>query len=725
MSDSINDIAIRMGVDAGGVEAGFKKATAYAYDWVRQYRAQVDAANRVGIIEVTQHDTHIEQKKAKDAEFFAWYKSEAEKEFNEWYAREMERERVLKEQDAILRQMIMNEHNARTAIPAVTGPMPAETLARGQELDSLEAAIRARYASLDAVESAEWAKEEAAQQKHWDRLRKQTQAAYADFLSEGQEFNNRKAQQQRDWIAEQARLLAQEREQDERERNLMLTNLRRDLQERLVLQARQAVDFAGLVPTRQNQDAHIAAFRANQARIQVGFGQLGGAAAQASYAVEDFIQVMAMGGGFNMAMMSASNNLSMVARSLLGTGSTMSLIAGSVLPLAIVGTVSLISYLLKEKDAVDDLKKAYDNLAEASSRRKEILQQELAFERERLSISRQNSVDAAEAKKIQLEDKRVEIVAEQNRLLREQANLTRTLKEQMISPGIMADIGAWKDTYKNLVDGPTDAPKWAAELENILKIEQRINAAIAEGSELKLKAAAEDMRAAIATSEVYAYGEEEIRNALRNADKKLESALSEENAQKFSDEMRKFSQEQRDNQEEMNALVENQRANEQILLDLKERQHVENLANIKIQEEALQASREEVLFLTRATDAQKALLQMQRKQQDFVGGNMLNFGGGIMAGFLQGQMDAANRQAALDFLMAQKDALLKEQAKQFSSPEIKGGLMQNAFDAQAEAFKQMNAAASKRPDPQIEKTNELLRKIEEAIKNGGVLKVVP
>ena len=51
-----------------------------------------------------------------------------------------------------------------------------------------------------------------------------------------------------------------------------------------------------------------------------GFGGATGALTQLSFAAEDFLQVMAMGGGVNMALMSASNNLTMVARAAIQIG---------------------------------------------------------------------------------------------------------------------------------------------------------------------------------------------------------------------------------------------------------------------------------------------------------------------------------------------------------------------------------------------------------------------
>jgi hypothetical protein len=93
-----------------------------------------------------------------------------------------------------------------------------------------------------------------------------------------------------------------------------------------------------------------------------GFGRMAGAATQASFAIEDFVQVMSMGGGLNMALMSASNNVTMVIRSLDLFKGTLGTVAMFGLPLLAVGVTSAIGYFTKASKATDRWKDALEEL---------------------------------------------------------------------------------------------------------------------------------------------------------------------------------------------------------------------------------------------------------------------------------------------------------------------------------------------------------------------------
>ena len=91
-----------------------------------------------------------------------------------------------------------------------------------------------------------------------------------------------------------------------------------------------------------------------------GFGGATGALTQLSFAAEDFLQVMSMGGGINMALMSASNNLTMVARAAIPATSAFAGLAAVGIPLLLVGLGGLIRYLSQAKDESERLRYELD-----------------------------------------------------------------------------------------------------------------------------------------------------------------------------------------------------------------------------------------------------------------------------------------------------------------------------------------------------------------------------
>ena len=96
-----------------------------------------------------------------------------------------------------------------------------------------------------------------------------------------------------------------------------------------------------------------------------GFGGITGAATQASFAVEDFVQVLSMGGGLNMALMSASNNLTMMARAFLGTSASFTVGLG--IPVLLIGIGHLVSKLMEAKDKTEELQKGMERLRNTSA----------------------------------------------------------------------------------------------------------------------------------------------------------------------------------------------------------------------------------------------------------------------------------------------------------------------------------------------------------------------
>ena len=91
-----------------------------------------------------------------------------------------------------------------------------------------------------------------------------------------------------------------------------------------------------------------------------------GAMTQLAFAAEDFTQVMSMSGNMGMALMSASNNLTMVAHSFITVGSTMSIVAGVGIPLLLTGIGMLARSFSSSSDAAQEFEKRLENIRNRS-----------------------------------------------------------------------------------------------------------------------------------------------------------------------------------------------------------------------------------------------------------------------------------------------------------------------------------------------------------------------
>ena len=102
----------------------------------------------------------------------------------------------------------------------------------------------------------------------------------------------------------------------------------------------------------------------------------------------------------------------------------------------------------------------------------------------------------------------------------------------------------------------------------------------------------------------------------------------------------------------------------------------------------------------------------------------MGMGGGPMDAIMQQALEQQNEAARMSFLEGQRDALRKDLDALVPEIIVKAGLEQNAMDAQAKAFEQMQQASAKKPNPQIERTNKYLESIDTAIKNGGRIEFI-
>lgn len=753
--ESINDIAIRLSVDAEGVSRGFRTAAEEA----RTYKNELDRLTyAVGKNDPKPFDAHVQQyipvlearlreeKKLQD-EFNKWYIAEAEKEFQAWYAIEQKKEAVLQKQFADAQQVAINTANAQRfqAVPQ------AETFVRAQENDRLEEAIKARYALLDRDERA--VRDNAA-----NKL-----AAQARFVAEQARLHEQDLQNLKSYIlqkyaamdreesitamnsnniAEIQRLKALRTKQiadaanAKKEQDFLLYKAdlsRQEIEGQVHAQKMSRIERARQMDAKRAEDDDynrrmnnwkrnraIARNQANDAALMVrqqgGFGGASMAIGQASYAVEDFIQVLSMGGGLNMALMSASNNLSMVARSALGTSVAMSAVAGIGVPAVLIGLGFLIRSFGESKNAAEELTK---QLGETR--------------RELDHIAKMSNIDLAQ--KFRMEDilgmtdrgaVASELVSTNRELERMQKNLVDLEQQQQ---------GTRKSLREALFGGEKGQAQFEEQLQSLMamKLKQaddfervlglnkdatRRNVEALQSAYLSLKDAldADNFTEAIrlATELENKYHELTIGEA-NTYDTARSSLYYLLNDQERLNEFKKQMLEDGRTEEEIN---------KQIAGAKKEIQKLEEqsakLAREKAEAAAreLNARQEEELFMLRATEHQKAVFELQKQQEQFLGPQ--NFPAGI-DGMIEMGMAAQQNMA---FLLAQQDALRKELSA-LGVIKVQGGMEQNAFDAQAKAFEQVFTAATQKPNPQIERTNALLAAIEQAIKNNELVKVVP
>jgi hypothetical protein len=150
---------------------------------------------------------------------------------------------------------------------------------------------------------------------------------------------------------------------------------------------------------------------------------------------------------------------------------------------------------------------------------------------------------------------------------------------------------------------------------------------------------------------------------------------------------------------------------------------------MKAEADMLEEKRKRAMFDMTATERQKELLRIQEQMREFMGPSaVLPFiPPGIIGADQIAQLMQQNAQnAGMQFLQGQA-ALLEKEIKalqQSASPEVIGGMQQNAAAAQADAFKQIFAAANKQPNPQLTRQIQLLQDIRAAIAQGGTIQVV-
>jgi hypothetical protein len=751
--ESINDIAIKLSVDAEGVSRGFRTAAEETRAYQKELERLVYAVGKNDPVDYNAHVTQYTQatearlakeKKAQE-EFNAWYRAEADKEFQAWYAVELKKENVRQQQLAQERQSAINTVNAQNfqAVPE------AETLGRAITNDKLEEAIKARYALLDQEERAlrENAANNAAtiqranaevqrlHQQDLDNLREYITQKYA-ILNREEAIERMNASN----AAEIARMRTLQSQQAAARANAQRDSdfaaYKADLARQEAAGMVNAQRTARIERARQ-RDAKRAAdddrvrqlndWRMQQALMQRaavdaqltvtrmggGFGGAAMAIGQASYAAEDFAQVLAMGGGLNMALMSASNNLSMVVRALLGTSGAMAAVAGVAVPAVLIATGMFIRHLMEEEqqakstaDALRDIRDAYDEVREAARR---------ASQQRRLlrDIQNQTSVQGIENDRIEQQDRLNDLLEEQKTLEEELAAL-RNQASYAGGLGVPLDM-LLEDIRRQMESGEGHVGDTEA---LILQEQQRLRTAY-ENMQLAIEVGNEGdiILAARAYRDVLEdhvalfglVGEGATKSALAS----VNGLLAQEDALKLL----------------IEAMKEQKVAAEQIAAAEKALEDIE-VRRIQLMEEAAQKERQRmqllqdnIRFQLEANDAQKEAADIQNQLAQFLGVDNPN----PMQGLDPNDMSAEQARQSAEFLELmwrnldrQKKEILEE--KQRVTPV--GGLEQNTFQAQADAFRQVLEATNRQADPQLTSIDRRLEEVNNQLEDITGIRIV-
>jgi hypothetical protein len=458
-----------------------------------------------------------------------------------------------------------------------------------------------------------------------------------------------------------------------------------------------------------------------------GFGRMAGAATQASFAIEDFVQVMSMGGGLNMALMSASNNVTMVIRSLNLFKGTLGTVAMFGLPLLAVGVTSAIGYFAKAakatdrwKDALEDLERTWKN-----SGWREMARLELK------DFGRQIEGSSFE----QLTERENDLLAEQEKLKAKlfQQDMERTRKNQELFMGLVGGQEAYAEmleyTNRAIREGGEADKQRAMQLQNLMAqaqkhaVEGRAESAIASLREML--GLMEEFSLGVQGIDINMFdGIKSVFNdpAMMDALQSLLGATTLEGGYGFEDDIEQLNAFRDELLGSETDLTEEQKRQLQIAEELlkiaDEKQKAmerETKAARQLTEQqkmALDAKRQEMMFSMTASDEEKAAAEFERQRQEFVFGDMDIMG----PTFDQIKADQA-------FLLAAQEQTQRqiEKLQTFTSPDYLGALQQDAFQAQAEAFKQMDKARQEKPNPQLDQQINLLNRIHDALNKGTPL----
>jgi hypothetical protein len=757
-ANSINDIAIKLGIDATGVATGMKHATAEMLRTSREAEKaeQVERETNIKQMLDALDDANKARMKSEEA-FQKWYAQTLEEEFQTWYQIELRKEKEAQAFAVNRQQAAINQANARAN---VAQPMGSQTVDRYIHNDELRFAITERYRLLDEAGQREQrlAIAQARDRKRLadDTLRQMINNANAEQQAAerasrfGTLRNDQLRQEQTTrnilkTIRHQQNAIAQREHAVQVQNNADIAAATQLVQRHLTVQERYAQELAKLTRLQHTYNLEtgralltdqqvaraktaltIATVRQQQAmmRASVGaiqtrnaFGGMSMAMGQASYAAEDFIQVMSMGGGLNMALMSASNNLSMVVRALAGTSGAMAAVAGFAVPVVLISIGTLIRGLMKEEEQANKTADALRNTADAVDELFDAHDRQYKHQNALDEIRRIETMEGIMNRINQQEKERNDLLQEQERLeaklaaLREKAASATGADTHLDS--LLNDVAEYiRHDYEDILNMSIPEGLLDSKLAELKQAYNMLNWEIANGTEEGIIAAAERYKSILDNYATY-FGDDRASKAYN----KVSGLLKEEDALKA---IKDAYGEAAAGQEEINNILKQ--------IEDAEKQRIEIADTIARQQaDALKAAQEEYLLKLRMTEAEREAYDLRKAQEEFMGPaahGLMGMGGGPMDAIMQQALEQQNEAARMSFLEGQRDALRKDLDALVPEIIVKAGLEQNAMDAQAKAFEQMQQASAKKPNPQIERTNKYLESIDTAIKNGGRIEFI-
>lgn len=501
-----------------------------------------------------------------------------------------------------------------------------------------------------------------------------------------------------------------------------------------------------------------------------GAGAYTGMLAQASFAAEDFIQGIAMG-DLRAALLGASNNLTMVARGALEAAEDMTILGMSAktfaayalaIPAAVGGLVAYTSWLNRAVKDTRDL----STVLRDTARGFELVEQSMSF-RQQAGRERQRIGEIEDITQAQRELKKAttDQAEAEERLAKARAKRSREGTDILISTlggqdayielqNLIHDLGesehqasiALGKAMEQSLAGAFGAAQ-AGEAEKMINYLREINNlsnsmimknAKPGGLFENLNILLNDITAQDSLEAVFNTGflqQTEDQERLREIREKMlqisldiakaENDVKQATTNKADSERRILELKQDQIRLQNEALKEEQRIAEQ--------QRLQRQAEMQGEADMLEEKRKQQVFDLQATENQKEMLRIQQQMREFMGPTgtvqplaMSSITGPLAAALMMGQMQQEAQAAGVQFLEAQAANLEKEIAalQQSSSPEVIGGMQQDAFQAQADAFKQIFAAENKQPNPQLTRQIQLLTDIRAAMAAGGTIKVV-
>jgi len=690
MAESYNAIAIKMGIDTSQFDAGLNR-TRKQIDDVAARMAKTSEENRrrarmaegmagMGVGD-TPEDRRLSRQLATRLKI-----NQIINQQNELIEEEI-RLAAAAEGRVQIRKMLNDEEEKTNAILAFQNKQRKDLVAFQKQLDAAEIRGQSRqkliqeFQALQAATKAQWEKGNA--HKYTTELERKAEAIKGRLVT-----------------AEQRHAAT-------------LLDLKKMLQQTLLTQEQYAAAV--------KQEEHALAMQKG------GFGRMAGAATQASFAIEDFIQVMSMGGGLNMALMSASNNLTMVIRSLNLFKGALGTVAMFGLPLLAVGVTSAIGYFAKASKATDRWKAALEDLERTwkNSGWREMARLELK------DFGRQIESSSSD----QLTKRENDLLAEQEKLkaILFQQDMERTRKNQELFMGLVGGQKAYAEmleyTNKAIREGGKADKQRAIQLQNLMSqaqkhaIEGRAESAIASLREML--GLMEEFSLGVQGIDINMFdGIKSLFNdpAMMDALQSLLGATTLEGGYGFESDIEQLNAFRDELLGSETNLTEEQKRQLQITEELlklaqEKQKAVEREAEAarqlaKEQKMTLDAKRQEMMFNMTATEEDKAAAKLEKQMQEFVFGDT-----GIMGPTLD------QLKAGQEFLLAAQQQTQQqiEKLQTFTSPEYLGELQQDAFEAQAEAFKQIDKARQEKPNPQLERQINLLNRINDALRKGTPL----